>query len=263
MFGLTVLIFAKDESKHARRNHLPRASSRQSDEFKVSRDQTASGQLSEAASGGVQPSDDSSQLQRHHSSEEIPLEPLGLLRIDNARANYVSDTQRSAILNEISEVKTCFDECDEDSEEPSVSQTTAPQYHRTIVLGMAIFMSNETIMAGLPPNSVCDRLVTAWFKSSDPMIYIFMLQLFKKDLCTTMTTTSLLSRRNAEENVPLKASSQLITLSTLPLIRHPKSLMSPLVPQESLPWLGSRNRTQSAYCCTLSYSLCSFPDGDG
>jgi hypothetical protein len=135
------------------------------------------------------------QTQTPHSTEEIAqsgdvttnkdepsVDSFGQLRISNAgtETNYVGAGHWSSLLKEIEEVKDSLEEDDaaEDIQEDEWNYFNA---RSSITFGVPRLLTKAMLISEMPAKSEVDGLLSLWFNSSDPLLFVIHAPTFQEE----------------------------------------------------------------------------------
>ncbi|KAF2459734.1 fungal-specific transcription factor domain-containing protein [Lineolata rhizophorae] len=110
---------------------------------------------------------------------------LGVMKVDNNRAVFASEAHWYAILGELSEVKTYFNEHKKQYDEQLKKYKAA--YGDSEAPGTSFLFSSvqpadrETVLASFPSKPVADKLISRYFNHYDPSIHIVHGPTFQKE----------------------------------------------------------------------------------
>ena len=125
------------------------------------------------------------QAPREHeeaADDTVNVDSFGQLRIGNTghEKSYVGAGHWSTLLKEISEVKYTLDN-DEPDNEPEAEEWDESRQRSNLSFGNARPTTRAALLDALPPRDEVDRLVAAWFKSGDPLLYLFHVPSFQTE----------------------------------------------------------------------------------
>ncbi|PVH69040.1 hypothetical protein DL98DRAFT_626994 [Cadophora sp. DSE1049] len=99
------------------------------------------------------------------SPEEFPSPPSGNVMLrPNEKATYVGATHWAAILEDIEEAKSYFEEAEETMGDEDIKS------YSSLAFNAATPSTKPDLMAALPPRLVIDRFVSRYFNSNSPSL---------------------------------------------------------------------------------------------
>ncbi|THC96452.1 hypothetical protein EYZ11_004043 [Aspergillus tanneri] len=103
------------------------------------------------------------------------------LVVKDAGTSYIDGAHWSAILEEINGVKEYLQGGDEISDEESEDSEALDPTSPTLLFGLSKTASIEELLADIPPRPVCDRLISQFLKSKEPLIVVYHIPTFQKE----------------------------------------------------------------------------------
>ncbi|KAF2757408.1 hypothetical protein EJ05DRAFT_388826 [Pseudovirgaria hyperparasitica] len=140
--------------------------------------ESGNGNVSSSSHGTRGSPGDSSGSEEYHRST---LSAFGKLKVSAEKTSYVSGSHWSAILDEIKEVRTFFEDEEDVPEDMPYDADPRTNGGGQISFGTAKIYTKEQLIDMIPPKDEADRLVALWFNSSDPFLYALHAPTFQKE----------------------------------------------------------------------------------
>ncbi|KAJ5682036.1 uncharacterized protein N7477_001976 [Penicillium maclennaniae] len=113
-------------------------------------------------------------------SKTSPRDP-GTLVVNGEGTNYIDSANWRAILEEINGVKEYIEDHAEDSDDDGLEEDPYSDNSPALLLGIGRSLSKEELIVDIPPRSTVDRLVSRFFKTSEPSIVAIHVPTFQRE----------------------------------------------------------------------------------
>ncbi|KAJ5602117.1 hypothetical protein N7510_011651 [Penicillium lagena] len=140
-----------------------------------------------------------------------PLDAPGKLVVKNEEISYIDSANWRAILEEINGVKEYLDENGEHSDDEGVEDDPYDNSSPALLLSMGRPVSIEELLIDIPAQSVVDRLVSRFLKTSDPSLAPHEVSFTWLALLYAIMTLSVSLYHRSEEPLPVAMADAMLT----------------------------------------------------